>query len=154
MAKLSRTLGVNVPTELVFPPENTNDRRYRRLTMRTVKTDRTSRVEPKRRSGASASRSGLIPSDSDPISHGWVWVGKRDEIPPDVRERIQRPRVDSGLPFDWVSVGRLGELPEEDQTVDTVRGMRRKEMGWSGEWAGSVQNMDQVVQRLRGLRVK
>ncbi|KAJ7895368.1 hypothetical protein B0H13DRAFT_2338861 [Mycena leptocephala] len=131
MAKLSRTLGVNVPTELVFPPENTNDRRYRRLTTRTVKTDRTSRIESKRRSGASASRSGLTPSDSDPISHGWVWVGKRDEIPPDVRERIQRSRVDSGLPFDWVSVGRLGELPEEDQTVDTVRGMRRKEMGWS-----------------------
>ncbi|KAJ6564674.1 hypothetical protein B0H19DRAFT_1259089 [Mycena capillaripes] len=162
MAKLGRTLGVPVPPELVFPPENLNDRCYRRLTSRTVKTDRTSRVEARRLSSTSgASRTTRKLAEENSISRGWVWVGKREEIPSDVRARMQRSRMESGLPFDWVSVGRLEELPEDEEAtprqhpaIPTTRKMYRKETGWSGEWAGDVQNMDDVVRQLRGLKAK
>ncbi|KAJ7681860.1 hypothetical protein DFH06DRAFT_1289573 [Mycena polygramma] len=161
MAKLERTLGANVPTELVFPPEDFNTRRYRRLTARTVKAERApSRAESLSRRQSSASRASgrkRRDADTDSISHGWVWVGKREEMPSDVRERErrQRARVDSGVPFDW---GRFRDLPEHEDILpaeDSAGGMNRRESGWSGEWAGSssVRNMDDVVRRLRGLKV-
>ncbi|KAJ7719213.1 hypothetical protein B0H14DRAFT_3900950 [Mycena olivaceomarginata] len=109
MAKLRRTLGANAP-------------------------DRKSRAESKRMSIASNSsrgkRASRAQTETDPISRGWVWVGKREDIPVDVQARIKRSQMDSGLPFDW------------------------SEVGWSGEWAGAAQNMDQVVEQLRGLKVK
>ncbi|KAF7334951.1 hypothetical protein MVEN_02245000 [Mycena venus] len=173
MAKLCRTLGANVPANLVFPPENLNDPRYRRLTSRTLQppgspvatSDLRSRNRESKRmstvSGAS-SRSGRTrtqrESDADSISRGWVWVGKRDDLPRDVLARIKRTRKESGLPFQWVPMhtGRLQDVEEEEGTAMpvTFRALRRKEEGWSGEWAGSAQNMDQVVERLRGLKVK
>ncbi|KAJ7698335.1 hypothetical protein B0H17DRAFT_1050795 [Mycena rosella] len=153
MAKLVRTLGANVPKELVFPPPSANEvRRLKRLTARTTMSDRTQRPEsvgavqpPRRRSGVpDAPRRH---SKVDSISHGWVWVGSREEIPSDVLARAQ---PDSGLPSDWMSVSK----PVESPTVTTIRAMHRKEEGWSGEWAGAVHNMNDVVTRLRGLKVK
>ncbi|KAJ6546061.1 hypothetical protein DFH09DRAFT_1171899 [Mycena vulgaris] len=146
MAKLSRTLGPNVPQELVFPPPSTDDvRRLRRLTARTVNSDRMSRVESLASSKTSRRRSGASGtarrhSKADSISHGWVWVGRREDIPSDILARVQ---PDSGLPSDWASA-----------PIPTFRAMYRKEEGWSGEWAGTVRNMDDVVHQLRGLRVK
>ncbi|KAJ7325863.1 hypothetical protein DFH08DRAFT_886315 [Mycena albidolilacea] len=161
MAKLRRTLGANVPTDLVFPPENTNDIRYRRLTSRTLPQapDRKSRAESKRMSIASNSsrgkRASRAQTETDPISRGWVWVGKREDIPVDVQARIKRSRMDSGLPFDWSSVDRFRNVGEEGRpTLQFRRPLHRREVGWSGEWAGAAQNMDQVVEQLRGLKVK
>ncbi|KAF7375761.1 hypothetical protein MSAN_00465700 [Mycena sanguinolenta] len=156
IAKLRRTLGEHVPTALVFPPENTNSSRYRRLTSRTVATPK-SRPDSRRQSRAShisrQERSALHPED---ISRGWVWVGKRDDIPADVQARIKRSKKESGLPFDWASIGRLRDLDEDEVPSPTAvrRPLHRKEVGWSGEWAGSAHNMKDVVHRLRGLKVK
>ncbi|KAJ7174993.1 hypothetical protein C8R43DRAFT_596288 [Mycena crocata] len=170
MAKLFRTLGVNVPTELVFPPQK--DRLSRRLTARTLMS-RTATPEPahahkrrsavtpepahthKRRSGVSAaSRGGRA---ADPISRGWVWVGRRDEIPPHVRVHVRGSEADPGIAGDWVTVNGIDseerEIPQHP-AVSKLRTMHRKENGWSGEWAGAVENMDDVVRSLRGLKVK
>ncbi|KAK7017187.1 hypothetical protein R3P38DRAFT_3275059 [Favolaschia claudopus] len=179
MAKLRRTLGDNVPTELVFPPEDLNAPKYRRLTARTLpRLDRRASVANSQRSSGSGSGSRRASrlrdkdrerdeGESD-ISRGWVWVGKREDIPPEVQARIKRSRKESGLPFDWVSVGRIEELAVEDEEDRRMgaypamsnggggrRPLYRKEVGWSGEWdAGSARNMDQVVSRLRDLKVK
>ncbi|KAJ7767019.1 hypothetical protein DFH07DRAFT_1058585 [Mycena maculata] len=172
MAKLFRTLGTNVPPELVFPPTSPKDRRARRLTARTLMSDRadtesvtgvhierwrstvsvTARAERKRTS-----------AKADSISHGWVWVGKPEEIPPNVRVRVRpRSRAHSGLPTDWVEVERPGvnaDIVEESRmipqsTLSRFHGIHREEEGWSGEWVGAVSNMDDVVRSLRHLRVK
>ncbi|KAF8172540.1 hypothetical protein K438DRAFT_2023723 [Mycena galopus ATCC 62051] len=167
MAKLRRTLGVNIPTDLVFPPENTNTPPYRRLTSRTLPSAdrRKSRVESKRQSYASQrSRGGRTPvvdpdEDTD-ISRGWVWVGKRDDLPVDVVARIKRSRKESGLPFGWTTTGRLPEDLDEDvdeeepPSPSSGRALHRKEVGWSGEWAGMAHNMNEVLHRLRDLKVK
>ncbi|KAJ6488845.1 hypothetical protein C8R45DRAFT_992998 [Mycena sanguinolenta] len=160
MAKLRRTLGEHVPTALVFPPENTNSSRYRRLTSRTLAPPKTpppkSRPDSRRQSRTShISRQERSASHPEDISRGWVWVGKRDDIPADVQARIKRSKKDSGLPFDWASIGRLWDLDEEELSPTAVRRpLHRKEVGWSGEWAGSAQNMTDVLHRLRDLKFK
>ncbi|KAK7056142.1 hypothetical protein R3P38DRAFT_3305049 [Favolaschia claudopus] len=82
------------------------------------------------------------------ISRGWVWVGKREDIPPE----------ESGLPFDWVLCwedrgtggGRRGR-----PRMGAYPAMSNGGGGRRGEWdAGSARNMDQVVSRLRDLKVK
>ncbi|KAJ7230920.1 hypothetical protein B0H12DRAFT_220661 [Mycena haematopus] len=162
MAKLRHTLGANVPTELVYPPEDTNGPRYRRLTSRTLPPSQP-RPDSRRQSRVSRRMSreerSAAHSETDPISRGWVWVGKRDEIPADVKARIKRSKKkESGLPFDWASIGRLRDLQEEEDQLSPIQAgqprLHRREMGWSGEWAGSAQNMDEVVHRLRGLKAK
>ncbi|KAJ7183888.1 hypothetical protein C8R46DRAFT_1210026 [Mycena filopes] len=170
IAKLSRTLGVPVPTELVFPPEKKERRRSRRFTSRTLP------LAVERLGGPALPKQlwlGRIPTD--PISRGWVWVGRRHEIPSDVQLRMQRssgvdkPDSDKPLPNDWVSVGRPLDGPKEvglqpprgkevappqHQAISKVQALYRQGKGWSGEWAGSVGNMDQVVKQLRTLRLK
>ncbi|KAJ6467701.1 hypothetical protein C8R47DRAFT_1303407 [Mycena vitilis] len=147
MAKLERTLGANIPSELVFPPQDLEARRYRRLTARTVKAECAESLSRRQSTGR---KHRDTPADS--ISHGWVWVGKREEIPSDVRKRRQPGRVESDLPFDW-------DRHQEDNGVPATEtcagGMNRRESGWSGEWAGSdsVRNMEDIVRRLRRLKV-
>ncbi|KAJ7681843.1 hypothetical protein DFH06DRAFT_1387647 [Mycena polygramma] len=155
MAKLERTLGANVPTELVFPPENLDGRRYRRLTARTVKAELGESLSRRQSSMSRASGRKYREVPTDSISHGWVWVGKREDIPSEIRERRQRTRVDSGVSFDW---GRRRDLVEDEDipaTKASAGGMNRRESAWSGEWAGSVsvRNMEDVLRRLRGLKV-
>ncbi|KAJ7450229.1 hypothetical protein FB451DRAFT_1372236 [Mycena latifolia] len=153
MAKLFRTLGPNVPKDLVFPPPTANElSRLRRLTARTFMTERMPRADPADAPPTPRRRSHIADkprrhSKADSISHGWVWVGKREDIPEDVRARAL---PDSGLPSDWVSVSK----PVEEPTASQLRAMYRKEEGWSGEWAGAVNNMDDVVHQLRELKVK
>ncbi|KAJ7110601.1 hypothetical protein C8R44DRAFT_743069 [Mycena epipterygia] len=190
MTKLFRTLGANIPPELVFPAlspkaKEAMERRARRLTARTVVSEGVQRAESvvggaqenniNRRSGVSAtSRSGRTHSKPESISHGWVWVGKAEEIPAGVRGRMRargstadgglpgvdsgRSRADSVLPEDWVTINRP-DIEEElrHPSVAAFRTMHRKEArdGWSGEWRGdTVQNMEDVVERLRVLKIR
>ncbi|KAF8173397.1 hypothetical protein K438DRAFT_1772203 [Mycena galopus ATCC 62051] len=158
MAKLRRTLGVNVPPDLVFPPENTNTPRYKRLTARTlpsaVRRDlreqetpwifrevRKSGAESKRRSFASqrSRRKCMMDTDGESdISRGWVWVGKRDELPAHVKAR--RSRVESGLPLGWDSTSKVEEEEKVPSLTVTGRPLYPREVGWSGEWAGAAHN--------------
>ncbi|KAJ6470730.1 hypothetical protein C8R47DRAFT_750461 [Mycena vitilis] len=155
MTKLEHTLGANVPTELVFPPENPDARRYRRLTARSVKAERAESMSRRQSTMSRASGQKHRDTSMDSISHGWVWVGKREEIPSGIRERRQRTRVESGIPFDWGSGRDLAENEESTATETSAGGMNRRESGWSGEWAssGSVRNMEDILRRLRGLKV-
>ncbi|KAJ7032365.1 hypothetical protein C8F04DRAFT_1107406 [Mycena alexandri] len=164
IAKLSRTLGVPVPTELVFPPEK-KERRSRRFTTRTLLSS-TQGISKDLWLGRTPAKPKV-----ESISHGWVWVGRRHEIPSDVRQRMERSsRVDAGdgaLPNDWVSVGKLidVEVPDAKQ-LHAFRenpaappqpqgiSLYRQGKGWSGNWVGSVRDMDQVLKELRGLRLK
>ncbi|KAF7306224.1 hypothetical protein MIND_00412900 [Mycena indigotica] len=176
MAKLARTLGETVPPALVFPPDSETakkeERKARRLTVRSVKSDkgsvrsvgresvtsRTSRETRSRKRGG-----------KDDISRGWVWVGRPEEIPVGVKVKLKpRRRVDSGAPpFNWYPPHEQEEddIPEDDDEYldeasalapymnDSLR-VRRREDGWSGEWVGNVQNMDEVVKGLRSLKVR
>lgn len=166
MAKLFRTLGVPVPPELVFPPTSSKERRARRLTARTVMSDRAESITGGRierwRSGVSTTPPKERKPKVDSISHGWVWVGRAAEIPADVRVRV---RPGSRLPPDWVSVDKPGDIGVDDEpqgdiveeprtAVSAVRAMHRREEGWSGEWKGAVRNMDDVVRSLRDLKAK
>ncbi|KAF7325519.1 hypothetical protein MKEN_00401000 [Mycena kentingensis (nom. inval.)] len=193
MAKLSRTLGEHVPPALVFPPESDAKRRderaARRLTVRSIKSDRGSvRSMMSFASTGAGTGAGTRKrkekerKERDPISRGWVWVGRPEEIPAGVRVH-RRKRVESGAPFNWYAEDDKPDIQEEDSVnanalegdatdTDTELGLvsspyapytnaslrvRRREEGWSGEWVGAsgkVQNMDDVVNGLRSLKVK
>ncbi|KAJ7059845.1 hypothetical protein C8F01DRAFT_1143294 [Mycena amicta] len=186
MAKLSRTLGERVPPALVFPPESERQQREerlaRRLTVRSLKSDKgsvrsgresivsTSRVSREREK---RKRSRTATGRENDISHGWVWVGRPEDIPAGVKVKVKphrRRRADSGAPFNWYPSLQVEEAEEEDPndtpselstqlspytsyTNSSLRVQRREE-GWSGEWVGGVQNMDEVLRGLRSLKVK
>ncbi|KAJ7142370.1 hypothetical protein C8R44DRAFT_760565 [Mycena epipterygia] len=57
-------------------------------------------------------------------------------------------------PFSYPSLVPVPALPAPHARRTKEGGMHRKEAGWSGEWSGTVQSMDDVVRGLRGLRVK
>ncbi|KAJ6454376.1 hypothetical protein C8R45DRAFT_1037945 [Mycena sanguinolenta] len=101
MAKLMRTLGENVPPELVFPTSTPKSRR--------------------RASTLSVPGSILERSSSDTHDSSSTHASASSDEPLLPTSRRQRT-------------------------------MYRKEQGWSGEWAGNVADMDDVVRRLRGLK--
>ncbi|KAJ6556900.1 hypothetical protein B0H10DRAFT_2121796, partial [Mycena sp. CBHHK59/15] len=158
MAKLSRTLGVKVPPELVFSSSPSRQRRRSRqssiLESMPEKAGVKGAVSGRRRRAtrslkdSAGDRNGTSLTarhpKSDSISHGWVWVGK--------------PTDHDSLCHEWVglgsSVGGGDKSTILHPAVSVVRNMHRRENGWSGEWAGRVSNMDDVVRKLRGLRVK
>ncbi|CAK5269097.1 unnamed protein product [Mycena citricolor] len=172
MAKLVRTLGAHVPPELVFPAVE-SDRRVRRLSTRTILSDVVH--DGKRRRAADSS--------AGSISHGWVWVGRPEEIPSDVhiretgaeayQRRIraslsgeQTEAEDEGLTMIGGSITALTAdalarsgfgVPVSGTDLTELRMeemLRRRGDGWIGEWVGRVETMDDVVQQLRTLRVK
>ncbi|KAJ7644950.1 hypothetical protein FB45DRAFT_999808 [Roridomyces roridus] len=215
MAKLFRTLGTNVPPELVFPPtSNRHGKERRRLTARTVLSDRADSVKSGR-SGRSSIRSntnkgtaiehwrsGLAPPSPapsfkeratprgpraaraqaqaqalfkkepvEPISRGWVWVGRAQDIPPNVRVHIQArnrnnpgqdrpfallhvPEEESANSSEVAAKVRDAVDEEEERTpASTFRAMYRWQNDWTGHWVGAG-NMDDVVKSLRDLKVK
>ncbi|KAJ7771303.1 hypothetical protein DFH07DRAFT_914014 [Mycena maculata] len=94
MAKLARTLGENVPPELVFPTSQTSKGRRRASTL-------------------------CVPASTHELRRRGADLARED------------------------SVGSLHPAYAGEP-----------EKGWSGEWGGSVGNMEDVVSRLRGLKVK
>ncbi|KAJ6586242.1 hypothetical protein B0H10DRAFT_1961832 [Mycena sp. CBHHK59/15] len=181
MAKLSRTLGVKVPPELVFSSSPSRQRRRSRQSsilesmpekagVKGAVSGRRRRATRSLKDSAGGSKMGRPPSvasssltarhpKSDSISHGWVWVGKPTDhdVPANVRVRSSRATAES-LCNEWVGLGSSVGVGDKSTLlhppVSVVRNMHRRENGWSGEWAGRVSNMDDVVRKLRGLRVK
>ncbi|KAJ7622270.1 hypothetical protein FB45DRAFT_123546 [Roridomyces roridus] len=249
MSKLFRTLGTNVPPELVFPPTatttttaNRNDigRVRRRLTARTVLSDHGDSVKSGK-SGKSSVRSkgaaidhwrsavgvgsglNLAPPSPalsfkgpererltvkprgpraaraqaksafkkpplppppphtepvEPISRGWVWVGRAQDVPPRVRLRMQRgaektsrhsnlmddlaftqlrvPEPEDNSANSSVVAVKMRDAVEEDEQQtpsSTFRAMYRWQNDWNGNWVGAG-NMDDVLQSLRDLKIK
>ncbi|KAJ7195217.1 hypothetical protein GGX14DRAFT_677285 [Mycena pura] len=117
LAKLTRTLGENVPPALVFPA------RRRASTLGVPES-----IRERLRAPAPA------------LVHA----------PESTPERAGRASSDT-LAF---ASSRTHLLPRAG-TTDTAAAMtHRREQGWSGEWGGAVQSMDDVVRALRGLRGK
>ncbi|KAJ6537221.1 hypothetical protein DFH09DRAFT_1178269 [Mycena vulgaris] len=154
MAKVVQTLGENVPPELVFPSSARKGRK--RASTVTVPE-----YTPEQRAVAAAGatvvgRRRLARDTSRRIKHTASSTSLRAKAP--VMD------IDPFEPFSYASlvlVPTTEHSPSPEPPVEpTPRSsgakgtMHRKELGWSGEWSGSVQNMDDVVRGLRGLRFK
>ncbi|KAJ6492044.1 hypothetical protein C8R45DRAFT_990285 [Mycena sanguinolenta] len=164
LAKVVQTLGENVPTELVFPaaaPPITRQGRRRASTTSVPAEYAYSPAELNKRAVVAA---------------GAVVVGRRRHAR-ELSRTLQHaasstslkgasPHATDAEPFSYASLiavssfeefeGRhpsAGTTLEFDPPSDGT-GMRRKELGWSGEWSGSVQSMEDVVRGLRELRLK
>ncbi|KAJ6617657.1 hypothetical protein B0H10DRAFT_1298440 [Mycena sp. CBHHK59/15] len=131
MAKLVRTLGQNVPPELVFPANSTKIRR--RASTMSVPAPESPRTLSHATSYSSLAapppRAPSVLSNSSGSSDGeWVAVAPG---PDRSFEYLIPPPASHG-------------------------GTHRREQGWSGEWGGAAagMGMDDVVKSLRGLRVK
>ncbi|KAF8209030.1 hypothetical protein K438DRAFT_1811616 [Mycena galopus ATCC 62051] len=131
MAKVMRTLGENVPPELVFPT-SPNRRRASTLSVPNSILER-GLAHPDK-----SSSMGLFPVEAqfDHISH-----------------QESRPSIDTlADSADTHASESSGDHLLPYWQVD--RHMHRKEQGWSGEWGGNVSNMEEVVRTLRGLKIK
>jgi hypothetical protein len=140
MTKLVRTLGENVPTELVFPVSGSKQRRA------SIPTVPISILELRRGLRASRDDSAYI---DEPFSYPYT-------IPE------HRSSSDSYVP---TKDSHAVSFPDDPSTnmrphqrtcaIDTTH---RREIGWSGEWGqtgdSGARNMDDVVRTLRGLRLK
>ncbi|KAJ7328064.1 hypothetical protein DFH08DRAFT_884417 [Mycena albidolilacea] len=138
MAKVMRTLGENVPPELVFPasasaPAPQPKARRRASTLSVPESMR-------ERADSAASHPSLVESLSYPSA---PFRASSDTL----ASADTRPSVSSQEPL----------LPPRSQTphVDGHEdGMHRTHRDWSGEWGGKVANMEDVVRGLRELKMK
>ncbi|KAJ7084554.1 hypothetical protein B0H15DRAFT_385816 [Mycena belliarum] len=134
LAKVAQTLGENVPPELVLP-----GRRKRASTVSVPEARSPPVVVARRRHARTPSRM---------LKHAASSTSLHESPAP----------VPEFEPFSYPSLVPVPSTPEAPKAWATLRGvgtaMHRKEAGWSGEWSGTVQNMDDVVRGLRGLRFK
>ncbi|KAJ7738132.1 hypothetical protein B0H16DRAFT_1570922 [Mycena metata] len=200
MAKLTRTLGANVPPELVFsaaPDERTSHNSDSGLLMPLPGHQRSASFDiPGRRPSfssstgssalASPTREATLSSSTyyDAADDQWVDVAQPSSYPPSPRSprshyaRTQTPTSPPARPStttrstgDTRFLSRHMEFAPPSRSASPNPGSRsaspylvaddedgpanthRKEAGWSGEWSGA-QGMDDVVNRLRGLKMK
>ncbi|KAJ7729959.1 hypothetical protein B0H16DRAFT_223483 [Mycena metata] len=162
MARVARTLGENVPAELVFPTLSDSQRRSRR-----------SSVQSRRRSA----RLARAPSTTAAVPTAAARVGLHDVLESEGEREAAAEQPAFASPAsdadsesvystlsggDWEQVSGSGPPPglEPPPVVGYDRGTHRTEKGWSGEWVSAtrgirgMQNMDEVAARLRGLRLK
>ncbi|KAJ7776348.1 hypothetical protein B0H16DRAFT_1506429 [Mycena metata] len=137
MAKLMRTLGENVPPELVFPTAPTSTpKAHRRASTLSVPESMRERHLARKRSTTSIA----VEEEADaPFSYPSTVPVEYFEEP--VRRSIETSSDSSGEYL-------LPHGHEDDKH------MHRREQGWSGEWGGKVSNMEDVVRSLRGLKMK
>ncbi|CAK5262420.1 unnamed protein product [Mycena citricolor] len=151
LAKLSRTLGENVPPELVFPDPKVLDIRASAPAVESA-----ARKPPLRR--ASTLSAGVYESarpTNQASSAEWAKLKRR--------KSSVRPSIDSSATersYQVVSLSRdpaIATGPDAAVPRSWAPGytMHREEEGWSGEWGGrDVRSMDDVVRGLRGLKLK
>ncbi|KAJ7501731.1 hypothetical protein B0H11DRAFT_1990831 [Mycena galericulata] len=134
MAKLVRTLGENVPPELVFPASSSRKSRRRASTLSVAES-----VHEQRQRGGD-----LVYTVEEPFS-----------FPSTVPVPEGRASSDSHNHASTTVVAEYSSSSEYLLPPLHVEGggMHRKEKGWSGEWNG-VGNMEDVVRSLRGLKMK
>ncbi|KAJ7509480.1 hypothetical protein B0H11DRAFT_1959774 [Mycena galericulata] len=179
MARIVRTLGENVPTELVFPAQAQRTRRSsvaarRRSSSKllrnpsyastreheTLVEEDAERAEPavaRRRS------SKLLRNASSRMS-----TRRHETLVEEDAERegpaVAESDTDSVSMYstlsggDWLPVVAESVPSAAEPPVGYDRGTHRKEKGWSGEWvatgAKGMQSMDDVARRLRDLRLR
>ncbi|KAJ7728154.1 hypothetical protein DFH07DRAFT_1066441 [Mycena maculata] len=159
IAKVTQTLGENVPPELILPPSARKGRK-RSSTVSVPEYTREKRL---------------------PIAPAATVVERRHHARGGLRTlkhaasstslRGSAPEMDIG-PFSYASLVPIpssqyssseslaaSTAAPRERTISAAGRkktgtMYRKEAGWSGEWSGSVQNMEDVVRGLRDLRLK
>ncbi|KAJ7027176.1 hypothetical protein C8F04DRAFT_1267315 [Mycena alexandri] len=138
MAKLMRTLGENVPPELVFPTAaaGLTPKARRRASTLSVPESMRERHLAHKQSAASIA----VEEEPDaPFSYP-------STVPVQYVTEPARRSMDTSS--DSSSEYLLPNPHEGDKY------MHRREQGWSGEWGGNVSNMEDVVRSLRGLKTK
>ncbi|KAJ6575791.1 hypothetical protein B0H10DRAFT_1963757 [Mycena sp. CBHHK59/15] len=152
MAKLTRTLGDNVPLELVFPMHKG---RRRAASMTTF--DPRSEIGVRRHTlkgtlSHAVSFTSLRNKVNQDVQH--YPVPSTDPIPelPSTVTRLWAESSASGGAWYTNEGDGADEYPISPPLANGP--MHRQERGWSGEWAGDVENMEDVVQGLRALRLK
>ncbi|KAJ6609594.1 hypothetical protein B0H10DRAFT_2438470 [Mycena sp. CBHHK59/15] len=157
MAKVAQTLGENVPPELVFPPPTRKGRkRASTVSVPEYGSEQRGAAAPvpvvsgrRRRTGRTmkhaASSTSLraqqaLETDLEPFSYPSMVP-----VPTIANESARKVPGDEGV----------DEESHEPSAMEVrAGGMRRKELGWSGEWSGDVQSMEDVLRGLRCLRLK
>ncbi|KAJ7728011.1 hypothetical protein DFH07DRAFT_896075 [Mycena maculata] len=144
MARIMRTLGENVPTELVFPATPTRTRRTSTLSKR-----RSNRLVRASSSAArSAAQERLVEADE----------GDEPTVADSDSDSVSVYSTLSG--GDWLQVPKpqTTSAPAGSSSIGRDRGTHRTEKGWSGEWVAAggnnMQNMDDVARQLRDLRLR
>ncbi|KAJ7709160.1 hypothetical protein B0H16DRAFT_654960 [Mycena metata] len=149
LTKVSQTLGPNVPPELVFPPAPRKGRN-RSSTVSVPEYTAAEKLAVTAAGATVARRRRHARDASRTIKHAASSTS--------LRAPVHNPELE---PFSYSSLVSVtpSELGVAENRVATESsewsaGMRRKELGWSGEWSGSVKDMGDVVRRLRDLRLK
>jgi hypothetical protein len=142
MAKLVRTLGENVPPELVFPAATPPRTRRRASTLSVPES-----VLERRRGGDFTTSTPAVEDVpfSYPSTVPYVPEG-RSSSDSFVSASTHISTVSDGSSHD----GLMAPHPR----VGAHNNTHRKEQGWSGEWGGDVANMDDVVRNLRSLKLR
>lgn len=136
MAKLTRTLGENVPPELVFPPP----------TRANNHSMRASRSRPNRRRSVNVDAT--------------VAVAGFNTVPFPTNTSVRRTAQPESTavivpqsPPPFTNTFPLSSRPSRSGDTDReIETWRRKEREWSGEW--NLQDYEHVVSGLRGLKAK
>ncbi|KAJ7500649.1 hypothetical protein B0H11DRAFT_1996072 [Mycena galericulata] len=158
LAKVVHTLGENVPPELVLAQPTAAGAGKGRKRSSTVSVPerplagsgdpavgRRRRVRVVKQAASSAS----LRADANSTAMHMEPFSFPSLVPVHASQRSSQP--EEALP----SRSPTPPLPAaRERTRTTSTAMHRKEAGWSGEWSGTVRNMDEVVRGLRGLRLK
>ncbi|KAJ7158031.1 hypothetical protein C8R43DRAFT_996649 [Mycena crocata] len=164
LAKVVQTLGENVPPELVFPP-STPGRKGRKRASTVSVPEYTSDQRAVLAAGATVvgrrHHGHGCNTESRTMKHTASSTSLRGKAQAPELEPFSYPSL---VPVPVSQCSTFQDIPPltpgTDTTFSTAKakakngGMHRKELGWSGEWSGSVQNMEEVVRGLRGLRMK
>ncbi|KAJ7486723.1 hypothetical protein FB451DRAFT_1553956 [Mycena latifolia] len=158
MARIVRTLGENVPAELVFPPPPPRSI----LRHPSAAGDRSPAPRPRRTSTLSKRRSSRrLRAGSSASSY----AGAVAEEPAEESDSESASVYSTLSGGDWLSVPRPPPAPPAASApapsappIGYDRGTHRTERGWSGEWVAAagtqMQNMDDVARKLRDLRLR
>jgi hypothetical protein len=132
-----QTLGENVPPELVFPPARKGRKRSSTVSVPEYTAAAGAAVVGRRRHAREMSRTLKHAASSTSLGARPVEI-----------EPFSYPSLIPVSSFDVDPAAPPLPIPTD------TRHMHRREVGWSGEWSGSVRNMEDVVRGLRDLRLK
>ncbi|KAF7354071.1 hypothetical protein MVEN_01094500 [Mycena venus] len=169
LAKVVQTLGENVPPELVFPSPASGGKGRKRAS--TVSVPEYTSATDKRAVAMTAAAATVVGRRRHARERSRNATLKHAASSTSLRAGAS-PHPTEVEPFSYPSLvpvpvsafeAARNSFPSESEAATPIEweivtegnpGMRRKEAGWSGEWSGCVQNMEDVVRGLRELRLK
>ncbi|KAJ6518367.1 hypothetical protein DFH09DRAFT_1194489 [Mycena vulgaris] len=177
MAKLVRTLGENVPPELVFRDDSSSSSPF--ASASTVRGRRRASTLSVPESALEQHRRGAILRKDSAAS--LASLRRACNVGTPVRTAQEAPLSNAHVDEPFYAPSTVPYVPQGRASYETsasaassdralslasdgsdehllphprAAGMHRREQGWSGEWRGNVGNMEDVVRSLRGLKLK